>query len=516
VCKVAFLRIHGVTNGRLNRALQASAEGSPHLDQRGRHTPANKTADDDIAFVKEHIQSFPMYKSHYSRADNPNKYFLSSDLSIAKMFELYGTHCTKEEKHPVSEWVYRKVFNENFNLSFGRPKSDTCKSCDTYKVKTESEKDETKLIQLRGQWELHLRKAEQTYHQLREDTALCQSEPNCLVLTFDLQQSLPTPVLTTNIVYYKRQLWTYNFGIHECRTGRGHMYVWHEGMASRGSHEMGSCILKHCQATNPASSHLITYSDSCGGQNRNVNLLALWLYMVESSDYPFTIIDQKFMIVGHSYLPNDRDFGSIETARRKASHVYVPQDWMDLIKSCRRQNAFAVTEMAADDFVSLEPLSKAFINRKVNTDKEKVNWLSIRWIRVQKSKPMQFQYRHTHNSLEAWKTVDLKRKTKGRSVNLAQIPLPVLYPNMRQLKANKVKDLTDLLQFIPPVHHGFYRQLLEDHTDSDDSQPEDDEYDSDESCIQDPCISDDESQVCDLEGALGSGTNSNAEEEDFA
>ena len=75
VCKVAFLRIHGVSNGRLGRALKAQqdAAGSPHTDRRGKHEPANKTKRDDIAKVKAHIKSFPHYRSHYSRKDNPHK-----------------------------------------------------------------------------------------------------------------------------------------------------------------------------------------------------------------------------------------------------------------------------------------------------------------------------------------------------------------------------------------------------------------------------------------------------------
>ena len=71
VCKTAFLRIHVVSNGRVDRALkaQASRGGCLHTDQRGRHTPGNKT-DAVIATVKAHVQSFPHYQSHYSRKDN--------------------------------------------------------------------------------------------------------------------------------------------------------------------------------------------------------------------------------------------------------------------------------------------------------------------------------------------------------------------------------------------------------------------------------------------------------------
>ena len=68
VWKVAFLRLHGVSNGRLNRALKAQMAnaGSPRIDLRGRHVPVNKTSDADIQFLKEHIESFPMYESLFS------------------------------------------------------------------------------------------------------------------------------------------------------------------------------------------------------------------------------------------------------------------------------------------------------------------------------------------------------------------------------------------------------------------------------------------------------------------
>ena len=95
--------------------------------------------------------------------------------------------------------------------------------------------------------------------------------------------------------------------------------MWHEGVTGRGSCEVGSCILKHLQNMNvsPSTTHLVTYSDSCGGQNRNIHLVCLWLHIVACRYLPFTV--QKLMLSGHSYLPNDRDFGSIELAKKKNS-----------------------------------------------------------------------------------------------------------------------------------------------------------------------------------------------------
>lgn len=74
ICKVAFLSIFAISNGRLERALKAqeSSSGVIHQDQRGRHTPHNKTSRERFEGVKEHIKKFPCYESYYSRHSNPN------------------------------------------------------------------------------------------------------------------------------------------------------------------------------------------------------------------------------------------------------------------------------------------------------------------------------------------------------------------------------------------------------------------------------------------------------------
>lgn len=52
----------------MQRLLQKSIQGiEPVSDNRGRQVPANKTSEDPIKAVCEHISSFPTVKSHYTR-----------------------------------------------------------------------------------------------------------------------------------------------------------------------------------------------------------------------------------------------------------------------------------------------------------------------------------------------------------------------------------------------------------------------------------------------------------------
>ncbi|KAG8251293.1 hypothetical protein J6590_082452 [Homalodisca vitripennis] len=80
--------------------------------------------------------------------------------------------------HPqsgVSLYMYRDVFNSNFKLRFGVPRSDTCVYCDRIFVKpiaaeTEEEKNTA-------------------YKSLAEDTAVAKANLNTVVLCIDLQQN---------------------------------------------------------------------------------------------------------------------------------------------------------------------------------------------------------------------------------------------------------------------------------------------------------------------------------------
>ena len=119
----------------------------------------------------------------------------------------------------------------------------------------------------------HEEKAKRLFKAMEKDSR----EPFCF--TFDLQQVQPLPNLLVNKAYYARKMWIYTLGFHRTGPNQVTMYLWLESEAKRGSREITSCLhdaIKTIQSTDPQE-EFIFWSDSCGGQNKNIIVTAFFL-----------------------------------------------------------------------------------------------------------------------------------------------------------------------------------------------------------------------------------------------
>ena len=81
---------------------------------------------------------------------------------------------------------------------------------------------------------------------------------------------------------------------------------------------------------------LILLSDSCGGQNRNIKVV-LMLKSILASHPNLQTIYLKSLVPGHTFLLNDSDFGDIESCLKYHQQIYSPEDYINIILTCRQQ-----------------------------------------------------------------------------------------------------------------------------------------------------------------------------------
>lgn len=73
-------------------------------------------------------------------------------------------------------------------------------------------------------------------------------------------------------VNYKRYMYVYNLGIHNVGNAIRTMYMWAECIASRGSQEIASWLIRHIKSVASDKIVIILYSDSCTSQSWNIKL----------------------------------------------------------------------------------------------------------------------------------------------------------------------------------------------------------------------------------------------------
>ncbi|RXN09567.1 hypothetical protein ROHU_010985 [Labeo rohita] len=303
---------------------------------------------------------------------------LTDERKLQLFTEFYAVSYERQQAIILSSleqfWLYRDIFKQQ-NLSFGQPRSDTCAKCGALFSKLTAATTDGERLKIATESELHHRKAEKAYTQLQADTEWAKANKDCHVICIDMQGVVYTPNLTHSNVYYQRQLANYNLCIQEMGTDNPPtMCLWHEGIAHRGSIE-----------------------------NNNWRVLNLMALLV-SRRY-FSQIEQKFMVSGHSFLPCDRSFATLEK-RRKVSTLYTPSNVAEMIRGARQQHPFKVIEMACADFRQFPD----------STLKRPPGLLitSMMWLKVTAADPWYIHTKMSHSLYEGWKTWLITKQRKNQ------------------------------------------------------------------------------------------------------
>lgn len=455
VCKTMFLETLNVSETWITTALRKLKDGgSLEEDKRGKHTNRpHKLSPELIDNVKNHINQFPVVPSHYTRK-NTMKMYLEEGLTIQKMYRLYNEHCEKNNiTTAATSRQYRDIFNEQFNIGFFKPKKDQCTVCSVFNMASDAEK--AKLLE---QYESHMKNKEVIRNLKDIDKQLALDDKSLCVACFDLQKVLATPLSNVSDFYYKSKYSTYNFTVYDVGNNQGYCYVWHEQVAKRGPNEIASCLWKFLDLKAQQSvKTIIFYSDNCGGQNRNRFVFSMFAFA--AAHFHIDIV-HRFLEKGHTQNEGDSMHAVIENAKKRQSVVYVPEQWVTLIRMAKTTGrVYDVTEMSQDNFFNFKKLTDTE-NWKLDNEKKSIKVSKIREIKFSHEHQNSIMFKYEFDDGFRGCDIKLNRKCRGRPSTTIKFP-PKLYDAPLPIEEKKLKGLLWLCNTgkIPTMYHGFYKNL---------------------------------------------------------
>lgn len=289
------------------------------------------------------------------------------------------------------------------------------------------------------------------------DKERAQNDKNLCVACFDLQKVLATPQSNVSDFYYKSKYATYNFTIYDIGRNDGYCYVWHEEIAKRGSNEIASCLWNFLELQKSKGIEtVILYSDNCGGQNRNHVVFSMFVYAATKFQIKIT---HRFLEKGHTQNEGDSMHAVIENAKKRQSVIYVPEQWITLIRMAKTTGkVYNVTEMSQDDFFDFKAVA-ANQNWKTDSEKNPVQISQIREINFSHETPRTASFKYDFNS--DLKTCDVQKIRRGRPINIANNHPPKLYDSFLPIDGKKLTGLLWLSETgkIPSMYHAFYKNL---------------------------------------------------------
>jgi hypothetical protein len=469
VCKKAFCSMHGISMKQVRRLCIFLKKNEQPIDHRGKSqgSRCNSLPGGTLTKVREHIESFPVKYVHYYNKD-ASSYYLDEKLNVKIMHTLYEQ---KYPDHPVKYKFYLKYFQENFSLSFGRKQIDVCGLCEELQIKLKNPhlNDNAKRI-YQADIEIHKTQANKFYKKIQEVETKCKNDPNVYGIAFDFMQNLPLPHIPVQEIFYLRQLWLYEFCIYDLKTGKSVFYSYCEGVANKGPNEVCTFVLDYIKNNiGNEAKELHLFSDGCAGQNRNHAMIRLLLSLVAELGSNIDAIQYYLPKRGHSFLPNDRMFGTAKRHIRKNDRIYTPTEYENLI--CEANEKFEIRRPKTEDIIDVKKwwpnhykklvLSVDSYGRGVPKDKKVTFGISkVSHFIFSKTTPGLVTTRESIDCLVSYDFQLLQRM--GTRPTLPSSSTPA-YAGKLPINEKKISDLKEIEKYIPysiEEYQNFYTEVF--------------------------------------------------------
>ncbi|KAJ8871631.1 hypothetical protein PR048_027958 [Dryococelus australis] len=351
------------------------------------------------------------------------------------------------ERNVGIEVSYEKfrVPAQNYNFSFGYPRTHTCSTCDAYKAQEadietlkanatyldEMRQLEDQLRSLHIEMELHKRQAGSFYREKRLASKQTRKVKEFEAITMDYGKNLPIPNISTGDVYYKRQFSFYQFNVHVLSGGSSTFYSNDQTIAKKGSDEVASVLYNfffEVLSSDVLEIHI--FCDSYGGQNKNWTVIR-FLHYVAVVLKRFDKVQVTYPIRGHSYMECDKNAALIS----QKTPAETPGDWREAIASARvKPSPFQVVKCQTGMFRAWEKALNQNYSKKFAAETRPIKQLIFKAV----------QHRETYNG--AFSKIK-KPQPEQQPHYLQEVELEQAYSELIPLSKEKFKDLQSLKRF---------------------------------------------------------------------
>ena len=468
VCKKFYLATRDVSQRRISYFHETKqACGLPRPRMWGKHVAraASTTPDPLRDSIRKHISSIPRIDSHYCRARTAKEY-IDGSLNIKQLYEHYVTERQQNGADIAKEWMYRDVFNHDFNIAFQRPKSDRCDECEAFKMNQNCSHDEI------SKHNKHVQSKISTKQQRDSDRQITSNE--VAVICFDLENVLSLPRAEISSFFYKRKLNVYNLTVHVAKASERKVYccIWHEGIAGRGANHLSSALIKALTRIIHEDSeihHIILWSDSCVPQNRNsIMSTALFDFMIKHPSVITT--EQKFCEPGHSCIQEVDNVHSQIEKRLRTLEVFSPVTLIRALLSTNKRSPFTVIQLTTEDFQDFQHTAKQMNFHSLPYSKVKHivyhkssagnNSSECENSSTDITVEYKIDFEQTEFNSAAVVYARSTRQEPKTSVESRSWPQIRRCPPSSALSVDKQRDLKDMLKFMPQTDAEFYNTLF--------------------------------------------------------
>ncbi|KAK9730799.1 Transposase IS4 [Popillia japonica] len=156
----------------------------------------------------------------------------------------------------------------------------------------------------------------------------------------------------------------------------------------------------------------------------------------QTIDVEFWVIHQYFPIRGHSFLPCDRDFGSVKRLVQRSDRIYLPEEYQQLILDARKTNPFAITPINFRDIIEFKSWWPHFYKKtSKNIDPRCKDTFAVS------------QYRQLTYSSDGGLAASTFKLVKPNVT--PKIPETSAYREPVPINAKKMTDIKNVLKYIP-------------------------------------------------------------------